>query len=100
MFVAPKTIADRLVDRVDEGLKADIMHWAAVYVRSLVLSFPSLFWRLGADIAIYRQENRMRLGNKKIFHLEAWVVKVMSLYKVLLSVWSWSWSSSSLTTDR
>lgn len=24
----------------------------------------------------------MRLGNKKIFHLEAWVVKVMSLYKV------------------
>lgn len=24
----------------------------------------------------------MRIGNKKIFHLEAWVVKVMSLYKV------------------
>lgn len=24
----------------------------------------------------------MRNGNKKIFHLEAWVVKVMSLYKV------------------
>ena len=24
----------------------------------------------------------MRLGNKKIYHLEAWVVKVMSLYKV------------------
>ena len=24
----------------------------------------------------------MRVGNKKIFHLEAWVVKVMSLYKV------------------
>jgi len=24
----------------------------------------------------------MRLGNKKIFHLEAWVVKVMSIYKV------------------
>jgi len=38
-------------------LKADIMHWAAIY------------------------ENRMRVGNKKIFHLEAWVVKVMSLYK-------------------
>ena len=34
------------------------MHWAAVY------------------------EVRMRVGNKKIFHLEAWVVKVMSLYKV------------------
>jgi hypothetical protein len=28
------------------------------------------------------QEVRMRNGNKKIFHLEAWVVKVMSLYKV------------------
>ena len=29
-----------------------------------------------------QQENRMCLGNKKIYHLEAWVVKVMSLYKV------------------
>jgi len=27
----------------------------------------------------------MRIGNKKIYHLEAWVVKVMSLYKVCLS---------------
>jgi hypothetical protein len=26
----------------------------------------------------------MRIGSKKIFHLEAWVVKVMSLYKVRL----------------
>jgi hypothetical protein len=24
----------------------------------------------------------MRAGNKKIFHLEAWIVKVMALYKV------------------
>ncbi|KZT73631.1 P-loop containing nucleoside triphosphate hydrolase protein [Daedalea quercina L-15889] len=55
--VVLKTIADRVVDQVDESLKADIMHWAAIY------------------------ENRMRVGNKKIFHLEAWVVKVMSLYK-------------------
>ncbi|EIN04059.1 P-loop containing nucleoside triphosphate hydrolase protein [Punctularia strigosozonata HHB-11173 SS5] len=52
-----KTVADRVVERVDESLKADIMHWAAIY------------------------ETRMRLGQKKIFHLEAWVVKVMSLYK-------------------
>lgn len=52
-----KTIADRVVEQVDEALKADIMHWAAVY------------------------EVRMRIGNKKIFHLEAWVVKVMALYK-------------------
>jgi len=52
-----KTIASHLVDRVDESLKADIMHWAAIY------------------------EVRMCTGSKKIFHLEAWVVKVMSLYK-------------------
>ncbi len=24
----------------------------------------------------------MRVGSKKIYHLEAWVVKVMSIYKV------------------
>ena len=44
---------------MDESLKADVMYWAAFY------------------------ERRMRVGNKKIFHLEAWVVKVMSLYKVV-----------------
>jgi len=33
------------------------MHWAAFY------------------------EVRMRIGSKKIYRLEAWVVKVMSLYK-------------------
>ena len=27
----------------------------------------------------------MRNGNKKIYHLEAWVVKVMSLYKVRIN---------------
>ncbi|PCH42482.1 nucleoside triphosphate hydrolase protein [Wolfiporia cocos MD-104 SS10] len=54
-----KTIAERVVQQVDESLKAEIMHWAAIY------------------------EVRMRIGNKKIYHLEAWVVKVMSLYKHL-----------------
>ncbi|KZV96548.1 P-loop containing nucleoside triphosphate hydrolase protein [Exidia glandulosa HHB12029] len=52
-----KTVAERVVERVDGALKADVMHWAAVY------------------------EMRMRLGSKKIFHLEAWVVKVMTLHK-------------------
>ncbi|KLO17136.1 P-loop containing nucleoside triphosphate hydrolase protein [Schizopora paradoxa] len=52
-----KTIAERVVERVDETIKPDIMHWAAFY------------------------EVRMRLGSKKIFHLEAWVIKVMSIYK-------------------
>ncbi|KAF8071780.1 P-loop containing nucleoside triphosphate hydrolase protein [Lyophyllum atratum] len=55
--VVLKTVAERVVERVDESLKADIMHWAAFY------------------------EIRMRMGSKKIYHLEAWVVKVMSLYK-------------------
>ncbi|KAE9402916.1 P-loop containing nucleoside triphosphate hydrolase protein [Gymnopus androsaceus JB14] len=55
-----KTVADRVVERVDEAIKADVMHWAAVY------------------------EVRMRTGSKKIYHLEAWVVKVMSLYKHFL----------------
>jgi hypothetical protein len=47
----------------------------------------------------------MRIGSKKIYHLEAWVVKVMSLYKVCpLSPWSfWSAnhgpSSTSFTTS-
>ncbi|KZV64506.1 P-loop containing nucleoside triphosphate hydrolase protein [Peniophora sp. CONT] len=52
-----KTVAERVVEKVDEHLKADVMHWAAVY------------------------EQRMRLGSKKIYHLEAWTVKVMSLIK-------------------
>jgi len=52
-----KTVAERVVEKADESLKADIVHWAAFY------------------------EVRMRVGSKKIYHLEAWVVKVMSLYK-------------------
>ncbi|KAF8150523.1 P-loop containing nucleoside triphosphate hydrolase protein [Mycena galopus ATCC 62051] len=52
-----KTVAEAVVSQVDETLKAEIMHWAAFY------------------------EVRMRIGSKKIYHLEAWVVKVMSLYK-------------------
>lgn len=50
---------------MDESLKADVMYWAAFY------------------------ERRMRVGNKKIFHLEAWVIKVMCLYKVLCTSFYW-----------
>lgn len=32
-----KTVADRVVERVDEALKADVMHWAAFYVRARLL---------------------------------------------------------------
>ena len=41
-----QTITARLVDRVDEQIKADIVYWAAFY------------------------EHRIRLGSKPIFHLE------------------------------
>jgi replication factor C subunit 3/5 len=33
-----KTVADEIVRRVDEPLKADIMHWAAIYVCGIVMS--------------------------------------------------------------
>ncbi|ORY28295.1 P-loop containing nucleoside triphosphate hydrolase protein [Naematelia encephala] len=49
-----KTIAERIVDKVDDTLKPQIVHWAAYY------------------------ELRMRMGSKKIFHLEAFVAKVMT----------------------
>ena len=40
----------------------------------------------------------MRVGNKKIFHLEAWVVKVMSLYKVRSLILS-TLASAEIWTD-
>lgn len=33
VLIYTKTIAERIVERVDEALKADVMHWAAIYVR-------------------------------------------------------------------
>ena len=39
----------------------------------------------------------MRIGNKKIYHLEAWVVKVMSLYKVCPCLHSFPGPSGLLT---
>jgi len=43
----------------------------------------------------------MRLGSKKIYHLEAWVVKVMCLYKVrafLFALLNWLTGLSILPT--
>ena len=37
-----QTIADRVVEQVDEALKADIMHWAAIYVCHVIISQPTL----------------------------------------------------------
>ncbi|BEJ14706.1 hypothetical protein CspHIS471_0404730 [Cutaneotrichosporon sp. HIS471] len=55
--VVLKTISERIVDRVDDELKPQIVHWAAHY------------------------ELRMRQGSKKIFHLEAFCAKVMMVVK-------------------
>ncbi|WWC89748.1 uncharacterized protein L201_004674 [Kwoniella dendrophila CBS 6074] len=55
--VVLKTISDRIVDKVDDALKPQIIHWAAYY------------------------ELRMRMGSKKIFHIEAFIAKVMTVYK-------------------
>ena len=41
-----KTLAKRLIERVDEDLKAEVAYWAAFY------------------------EHRLKLGSKPIFHLE------------------------------
>lgn len=61
------------------------MYWAAIYVGDLpfiYLSNPP-YYSLPILINLRGlQEVRMRIGSKKIYHLEAWVVKVMSLYKV------------------
>lgn len=73
-------MAERVVERVDENLKADIMYWAMFYVSLLRIYHLRL---VGAyPLYLFTKETRMRIGNKKIYHLEAWVVKVMSLYKV------------------
>jgi len=53
---------------VDEQLKPQIVHWAAYYVSK----------GERARHAAYRQELRMRQGAKKIFHLEAFIAKVMT----------------------
>jgi hypothetical protein len=49
-----------VVERVDESLKADIMHWAAIYVRGIGL-FASVFWlyviETGGSNAPGKQEN-------------------------------------------
>ncbi|XP_044497940.1 replication factor C subunit 3 [Mangifera indica] len=55
-----KRLLYELLKRLDVELKHEICHWAAYY------------------------EHRMRLGQKAIFHLEAFVAKFMSIYKGFL----------------
>ncbi|GAA5927551.1 hypothetical protein JCM3775_006015 [Rhodotorula graminis] len=51
------TITRRLLDRVDELIKADVAYWSAFY------------------------DHRLRQGSKHIFHLEAFAAKIMMIHK-------------------
>lgn len=53
-----KTLCWKLVERVDDHLKPEMVRWAAFY------------------------EHRIKLGSKVIFHLEAYVAKVMRVYEM------------------
>ncbi|XP_058068930.1 replication factor C subunit 3 [Magnolia sinica] len=55
-----KRLLSELLKKLDSELKHDVCHWAAYY------------------------EHRMRLGQKAIFHIEAFVAKFMSIYKGFL----------------
>ena len=50
-----QTVAERVVDRVDEALKPDIMHWAAIYVSiysyHIVISLADVMLTIGLSIA-------------------------------------------------
>ncbi|KAF8105473.1 hypothetical protein N665_0157s0058 [Sinapis alba] len=55
-----KRLLHELLRKLDSELKLEVCHWAAYY------------------------EHRMRLGQKAIFHIEAFVAKFMSIYKNFL----------------
>lgn len=55
-----KTLTFKLIPRVDDDLKADVIKWSAFY------------------------EHRLRLGTKVIFHLEAFVAKFMRILEMHL----------------
>jgi replication factor C subunit 3/5 len=52
-----KTLAFKLIPKIDDGLKADVIRWSAFY------------------------EHRVKMGTKVIFHLEAFVAKFMRLHE-------------------
>jgi replication factor C subunit 3/5 len=52
-----QTLTFKLMPRIDDALKADVVKWSAFY------------------------EHRIRMGSKVIFHLEAFVAKFMRLYE-------------------
>jgi replication factor C subunit 3/5 len=52
-----KTLTFKLIPKVDNALKSEIVKWSAHY------------------------EHRIRMGSKVIFHLEAFVAKFMRIYE-------------------
>lgn len=58
------------MEKVDDTLKPQIIHWAAHYVSCHTLEKESM--------KLIKQELRMRMGSKKIFHIEAFIAKVMT----------------------
>ena len=77
-----QTLVRELLPKLDISLKRELCHWAAFYV------FPTLCCPPDFDICnlsgIWLQEARMQRGNKEVFHLEAFVAKVMAMYKKFL----------------
>ncbi|XP_056846035.1 replication factor C subunit 3 isoform X1 [Raphanus sativus] len=59
-FFFLQRLLHELLKKLDSELKLEVCHWAAYY------------------------EHRMRLGQKAIFHIEAFVAKFMSIYKNFL----------------
>ncbi|KAI9741263.1 MAG: Replication factor C (RF-C) subunit [Cirrosporium novae-zelandiae] len=55
-----KTLSLQLIQKIDDALKAEVVKWTAFY------------------------ENRIKLGNKAIFHLEAFVAKFMRILESYL----------------
>lgn len=70
MLIIAQTVAERLVEKVDDTLKEQIIHWAAYYV--------GVQHRTEAFSVLTGQELRMRMGSKKIYHIEAFIAKIMS----------------------
>lgn len=70
-----KTITEALLLKVDNELRPQIIHWAAHYVSPYSCSPCQV-----ADTQ-FLQELRLQQGSKKIYHIEAYFAKIMSLYK-------------------
>ncbi len=58
-----QTITRELLKVFDDQLKHELVYWAAYY------------------------EHRVRLGSKEIFHLEAFIAKIMAIYKKFIVTW-------------